>query len=116
MTRRKVLWTAVAVVALWILTGVVGVPAVVKQIPALETEALVAAYRKSRHTNEDEIAVLRRALTIRVHSAVAVLPFLVLVTYEGSVGDAAVPNATRVVLWCGRGTYLLGSGQRGDRA
>jgi len=116
MTRRKALWTAAAVVTLWMLTGVVGVPAVVKQVPSLEAEALVAAYRKSRHANDDDVAVLRRALKVRVHSAVAVLPFLVLVTYEGSVGDRALPNATRVVLSCGKGAYLLGSGQRGDRA
>jgi hypothetical protein len=101
------------VVVLWLVTGVVGVPVVVRQIPSLETEALVATFRKSRRATETDIAMLQRAVKVHVHSAFAVLPFIVLVTYDGSAGDRLIFTATRAVLWFGAGACFLGSSQRG---
>jgi hypothetical protein len=95
-------------VVLWLVTGLVGVPAVVKQIPSLETEALVAVFRKSGRPAETDVAMLRRAVQVHVHSAFAVLPFVVLVTYDGSAGDRSIVRATRAVLWFGVGACFLG--------
>jgi hypothetical protein len=52
-------------------------------------------------------------MKVHVHSAFAVLPFVVLVTYDGFAGDRRIFTVTRAVLWFGAGTCFLGSGQRG---
>jgi hypothetical protein len=94
--------------ALYVLTGLAGVPAVVRRLPALESREMVAVARASGRATARDIEVLVAAgATVSVHSAFAVFPFVVLVTYDSVLGRRGFPRSTRAVLWFGIGARFL---------
>ena len=117
MMRRKLLWFLGVATALYVATGLVGVPAVVQQLPTLESRQLLAAARASGRATDRDIEQLTAArVEVHVHSAFAVFPFVVRVTYDAVIGNRGLPGTTREVLWFGFGARFLTDGESGSRA
>ena len=117
MMRRKLLWFVGVATALYVATGLVGVPAVVQQLPTLESRQLLAAARASGRATDRDIEQLTAArVEVHVHRAFAVFPFVVRVTYNSVIGKRGLPGTTREVLWFGFGARFLTDGESGSRA
>ena len=88
------------VALLWLTTALVGVPAVMKEVPALRSEAIATFIRSSREpVTQAQVEELERLVSVDVHSAFAVLPFVVLVSYRGWMHDVYSVDETGHLVW-----------------
>ena len=94
--RRRIGWAAAAAIALWVVTGLVGVPDVVRRLPALEARSIAADPGRE----ERGAGTIARGVEVHVRRAFALFPFVV------SSGNR-LPTKRRAVLGYGFGACFV---------